>query len=141
MSLVIELVRPFPLQELLDRWQVSESRTPDGATIYSGDEPDGDAFFVDGGEAGKVAGDASVSRFAVGSVNRIREVAELNGAAIPLPQAMDKLWRTSSGRANVFALITPNFLLADGRSMIQATTPELAGPLRNFLIPMLPLPQ
>ena len=134
-SLVIELVRPLPLKELLERWQVSASRTPEGATVYSGDELEGDAFFVDGGEAGKVASEANVSRFAVGSVSRMREVAELNGAAIPLAQAMEKLWRTSSGRADVFALITPNFLLADARSMVQATMPQLIGPLKDFLIP------
>ncbi len=134
-SLAIELIEPVPLKTLTDRWQVSASRTPDGATVYAGDEPDGDVYFLGDSEQGAVASDASVKRFAVGPLEQIREVAANEGGQIPLPRLTAKVWGESSAESDLVALITPNFLFADGREMLLTTAPELVAPLRAVLIP------
>ena len=133
-SMVIELNEPRALKALADTWQASAARTPDGVTIYAGDEPDADAYFLGDSEKGALAPDASVQRFAVGSIKRIQTIAENEGGSIPLPRAMQKLWDGSSESAHVVALVTPNFLFADGRELIAATAPELTRPLKRLLI-------
>ena len=134
-SLAIELVEAMPLQTLADRWQATASRTPDGATLYSGDEADGDVFFLGDSQQGALAGDANVSRFALGPLEQMREVAANEGGAIPLPRLLDKVWSESSLESDLVALVTPNFLFADGRAMLQSAAPELAEPLKAVLIP------
>ena len=129
-SLAVELAEPQPLDELTRRWNVAEARTPSGATIYAGDEPAADAYFV----APSEDSDERVSRFSVGSVERISEVAELDGAAIPLPRPLERLWMGSSGRAHFVALVTPNFLFADARKLLDGAAPRLADPLRSTLV-------
>jgi serine/threonine protein kinase len=128
-SLAIELARPQPRSELLEKWQVAASRTPDGATIYAGDEVDSDAFYLPDSQA------ETVSRFAVGSVKRISEVAAAEGGAVVLPRALQRLWNGTSDQADLVILTSPNFLFADGRSLLQASAPELVGPLKQVLIP------
>jgi len=134
-SLAIELTQPVALESLLERWQVSASRTPEGTTVYASEEPDRDAFFWAGGQGGKPAPEAQVKRFAVASLERIRQVAQIDGGFIPLPRAMETLWRSSSTGADLFVLVTPNFLFADGRQMLERAAPELVDPLKRFLIP------
>ena len=109
-SLAIQLKDPQTLSELASFWKASPARTPDGATIYAGDAPDSDAYYIpDVGE--------TVRRFAVGSVPRVSEVAADEGAAILLPRSLQQLWNSSSTEADFALLITPNFLFADGREM------------------------
>jgi serine/threonine protein kinase len=130
-SLAIELKQPQPSSELIKRWQVAASRTPDGATIYAGDEVDSDAFYL----ADSGAENRMVSRFAVGSVERISEVAAAEGGAVVLPRSLQTLWNSSSDQADLVVLTTPNFLFADGRSLLQSSAPELVRPLKRVLIP------
>jgi hypothetical protein len=130
-SLAIELKQPQPSSELIKRWQVAASRTPDGATIYAGDEVDSDAFYL----ADSAADSTMVSRFAVGSVKRISEVAAAEGGAVVLPRSLQTLWNGSSDQADLVVLTTPNFLFADGRSLLQSSAPELVRPLKRVLIP------
>ncbi len=92
-SLVIELAEPLPLKTLTDRWQAAASRTPDGATLYAGDEPGGDVYFLGDSQKGALAGDATVKRFALGPLQQMREVAANEGGAIPLPRLLDKVWK------------------------------------------------
>ncbi len=151
-SLAVELEQPRPLDELLGRWKAAQARTPDGQTIYVGEEPDDDAFYVrlspsdpsgDGTGNGdtdeRVDKDAPngerVVAFAVGSTERIGEVAEFDGDPIPLPQNLDRLWRRASADADFVALCTPNFLFADARALLEQTAPELEEPLKRMLIP------
>ncbi len=130
-SLAIDLKEPLPSSELIEKWQVAASRTPEGATIYAGDAVDADAYYFPAPENG---GD-SISRFAVGSVQQISEVAAAEGGATLLPRTLQTLWDGSSDRADLVVLITPNFLFADGRSLLQSSVPELVRPLKSVLIP------
>jgi serine/threonine protein kinase len=133
-SMVIELSEAQALKALADTWQVSAARTPDGVTIYAGDEPDADAYFLGDSQKGALAPDATVRRFAVGSIKRIKTIAENEGGSIPLPRAMQKLWDGSSRSSHVVALVTPNFLFADGRELLATAAPELTRPLKRLLI-------
>ena len=134
-SLVVELTDTKTVKELTDTWQASMAKTPDGSTIYAGDERDSDAFYLGDSQKGAMAGDSQVKRFAVGSIENIKAVAENEGGGIPLPRSLQKLWDNSSSEADFVALVTPNFLFADGRAMVENATPELADPLKDVLIP------
>ncbi|QDT08641.1 protein kinase domain-containing protein [Planctomycetes bacterium K23_9] len=133
-SLAVELTESKPVKSLADLWQVSSARTTDGATIYAGDERDSDAFYLGDSQKGAMAPDSMVTRFAVGSMDQIKAVAENEGGDIPLARAMQRLWDSTSQESHVVALVTPNFLFADGRQMLATATPELVAPLKQMLI-------
>lgn len=134
-SLAVELKDPIALQTLSASWKASASRTPSGATIFAGEEPDSDAFFLGESEKGKLPPDAMVRSFAVGSIKRISEVGEEEGAPILLPRALQTLWDSTNDQSHLTVLITPNFLFADGRKMLQTLAPEFFDPLKRLLIP------
>ncbi|QEG01217.1 Serine/threonine-protein kinase PknK [Stieleria maiorica] len=134
-ALVVDLVTPVALDTLTEKWQAFESRTPDGVIIYAGEDLDGDAYYVGGGEKGKPPEGGNVGRFAIASLDRIREVAETEGASIPLVRSMQTLWNQTSAESDLVALVTPNFLFADGRQMLDASLPEFTRPLKRWLIP------
>ena len=127
-SLAVQLKDPQTRSELENFWKAAPARTSDGATIYASDIPDRDAYYIpDVGE--------TVTRFAVGSVPRVSEVAADEGAAILLPRSLQQLWNSSSTEADFALLITPNFLFADGREMLISAAPEMIAPLKSVLIP------
>jgi serine/threonine protein kinase len=128
-SLAIELVEPVALNILTDQWQVEAGRTPEGVTIYSSDAADADAYFIPSSEVD------NVRRFAVGSPQRISEVAADNGAAVLLPSMLQALWEGTSEQADFVVLVTPNFLFADGRELLKSAAPELIAPLKSLLVP------
>lgn len=128
-SLAVQLKEPEAVSTLTEKWKVSASRTREGFTIYAGDEPDTDAYFFM-----KTDADA-ISRFAVGSIARISEVAADEGAAILLPRVMQTLWDETSEEADLSVLVTPNFLFADGRELLKSTVPDLVAPLKVMLVP------
>ncbi|KAA5539328.1 hypothetical protein FYK55_24800 [Roseiconus nitratireducens] len=134
-ALAVELETPTSIDSLTQRWGALKSQTPDGVTLYAGEDLDGDAYFVAGGERGKLAPGADVERFAVASLDRIREVAELDGGPIPLVRSLQTLWDRTSRESDLVAVITPNFLFADGRELIASTVPEFQDPLKRWLIP------
>ena len=127
--LVVELKEARPLSELTELWKVQASRTKDGKTIYAGDSADSDAYFVVDNEA------ATVDRFAVGSINRISEVAAEDGAPVLLPRREQDLWNNLSAEADLAVLAAPNFLFAGGREMLRGLAPEVIDPLKRLLIP------
>ncbi len=131
-SLAIELVSPKPLKQLTEDWDAFESKTRTGATIYAGDEEGTDAYYIapdDKDDAGNVA------RFAVGSIPRVSEVAENEGGAIPLPRSLQNLWKATSIESDLAVLLTPNFLVADGRELLATSAPQLVAPMKSLLIP------
>ena len=130
-SLAVRLTKPLPLDDLLTRWDVAESRTPEGAVIYAGDGIGSDAFFVATAEGAE----DMVAGFAVGSVDRIRDVAEIRGGPIPLPNSLKRLWNAASEKADLVVLATPNFLFADARQLLSVSIPEAVDSLKRFLIP------
>lgn len=134
-TLAIELKQPVSIKTLTDRWEAFESRTPEGFTVFAGEEMDSDAYFLADGEKGKVESDAEVERFAVGPLNRIREVAENEGGSIPLTRSLQTLWDQSSSESDLVLLMTPNFLFADGRELLRSAAPEFQEPAKRWLIP------
>ncbi|MEO1614231.1 MAG: protein kinase [Planctomycetota bacterium] len=134
-ALAVSLRKPVTLREMTKRWDAGASPLPDGAYIYVGDEADADAYFIAGGERGKLKAEDEFTQFAVGSVDRIREVAELDGGAIPLARSLQGLWSEASEESDLAILITPNFLFADAREVLAGSLPELTTPLKQWLIP------
>lgn len=128
-SLMVELEETITEDELIARFDVEPARTPDGATVYAGDDQDSDAIYW------KATEDKKISQFAIGSVPQISEVAAVEGSSIPLPRASQALWNAASGQSDLVILITPNFLFADGRQLLAAAAPELSNPLRRFMQP------
>jgi len=131
-SIAVWLSQPTDLKTLRQKWGVSASKTQTGETIFAGDEPDSDAYFVPG-EA--VTDATTVSSFAIGSLDTIRLVAEVGGGAIPLPRALQTAWDQTSDTADIVAMVVPNFLFADGRKMLQRFAPRSIEPLKSLLIP------
>ena len=134
-SLAIELLEPRTVKELTDKWEASKGKTKDGATVYAGDDLDSDAFYLGDSQKGAMAGDSKVKRFAIGSLDMIKRVAEVEGSAVALSPALGKLWNQSSVESDFVALVTPNFLFADGRAMLESVAPQLIEPLKSVMIP------
>lgn len=130
-ALSFELSQPQPLDAWLDRLSISAAQTRDGDTIFAGDTADADAAYVMPDDVDS----KSVARFAIGSLDRISEVASNQGGAIPLPRSLQQLWNASSDDADLVALTTPNFLFADGRGVLEQTLPELMPAIKSVLIP------
>lgn len=131
-SIAVWLAQPTELKTLRQKWGVSASKTQTGETIFAGDEPDSDAYFI----AGDAITDATtVSSFAVGSLDTIRLIAEGGGGAIPLSRPLQTAWDQTSDSADVVALVVPNFLFADGRKVLQRFAPRSIDPLKSLLIP------
>lgn len=134
-ALAIELIEPADITSLSEKWNAVESRINADVIVYAGEELDDDAYFIGGGEKGKPPEDGKVQRFSIGSLERVREVAENDGGAIPLVRSMQTLWNQTSAESDFVALVTPNFLFADGREMLAVSAPELRSPLKQWLIP------
>ncbi len=129
-SLAIQLTTAVPAKDLIEKWGVAASRTADGVTIYAGDALESDAFYFEG------KGEEPVSRFAIGSVTKISEVAEVEGGGILLPRNSQSLWDATSGEADIVVLFaSPNFLFADGREVLSKSLPGFVDPLKSALQP------
>lgn len=128
-ALAVQLKAPTSIATLTKKWQADAAQTPSGATIYVSSEPAGDAYYF-----GSETNDNAQS-YAIGDVDSIKRVAELEGAPIPLPPNLTDLWKTVGGDPDMAILATTNFLFADGRSMLENYGSRLSDPLRNFLIP------
>jgi len=129
-SLAIQLKDPVPAKDLIEKWDVAAARTADGVTIYAGDSPESDAYYFEG------KGGDPVSRFAIGSVARISEVAELEGSSILLPRNSQTLWNATSDESDIVLLFaSPNFLFADGRELLTNSLPAFVSPLKSALQP------
>jgi serine/threonine protein kinase len=109
-------------------WDASASRTRDGKTIYSGDDPAADTYYLEQNEVG-------ARTFVFGPVELISLVAENDGASIPLARSLQQLWDMSSADADVVAMVIPNFIFADGREILRQYAPNAVDPLRQLLIP------
>jgi len=128
----VSMREPIPLNALTKAWGVSPSRTKDGNTIYSGDEPSSVAYFV---KESTAADSAGIQSFAFGPVQLVSLIADNDGEAIPLPRALQQLWDTTSEEADFIAMTVPNFLFADGREILNRFAPKAIDPLRALLIP------
>ncbi|TVQ01531.1 MAG: hypothetical protein EA381_05140 [Planctomycetaceae bacterium] len=128
----VQLATPIRLQELKDRWGASASQTADGEVIWATESATADVFFIPGEN---LVDETEVTAFATGGLEAIRWVAEGGGGPIPLPRALQTAWDSTSQTAEIVALISPNFLFADGREILKRYAPRAIEPLRNALIP------
>jgi hypothetical protein len=128
-SLAVDLGEPILADMLIEKLGVDAARTRDNDTIYVGDEEDSDAYYWPDPEG------ESISRYAVGSIDRISEVASLGGSSIPLPRSSQSLWDGASAESELVVLFNPNFLFADGRALLNSAAPEFIAPLKRLLQP------
>ncbi|MGV3484282.1 MAG: hypothetical protein ACO1RT_07680 [Planctomycetaceae bacterium] len=128
MSFTITADQPLDVDAMTKLWKVTPARTAAGKTIYSGDSPQGNVYYVSENPARN-------RTFAFGPVDLISLVAENDGDAIPLARSLQQLWDTSSVDADLVALTIPNFLFADGRELLRRYAPRAVEPLRSVLIP------
>ncbi len=126
----VTLEQPQPMQSLLKVWDVSAARTREGQTIYVGDEPNSDAYYLPLDQAKEKL----IDRFAVGSIDSISELASIDGEPIPLPRSLKSLWDATDQDTDVCVLVSSNFLFADGRSLLQQSMPQAIDPLRRLLV-------
>lgn len=128
-ALAVRLAEPMAIDTLREAWEAEEAQTPGGQTVYVGEEAEGDVFYIPPSEQ------SQVRRFAVGSTDQMERVAEVEGGPIPLPRSHEQLWRGIGADPDLAVLVSPNFLFADGRQMLEQYAPALPRPLRRLLIP------
>ena len=131
-ALAVKLAEPQPLGTLRQQWGAEAARTPEGATLFLGPDERSDAYYL---AQASPTDQLTVDAFAVGSVDQMQAVAEIEGSAIPLPRQLQQLWQSAPGDADVTVLAVPNFLFADGRQMLGQYAPRLVDPLRQLLLP------
>ncbi|MEP1645686.1 serine/threonine protein kinase, partial [Rhodopirellula bahusiensis] len=130
----IRLSEPKSLETLLDAWDASAARGPGGETIYAGDTRDALAYYpMSKGRPAEAAEDL-VDAFAVGSIARIGEVAEMGGAPVVLPRLLEELWQSARPDDAIAFLTQPNFLVSDARRWMDATSPALIPWIRQNLL-------
>lgn len=138
-ALAVYLKAPASITLLTEKWQADAAQTPDGATIYLGSESTSDAYYfgpvTEDSQTGNPQAGKTASRYAIGDIDAIKEVAEFQGASIPLPPNLTDLWKGVGGNPEFALLTTTNFLFADGRSMLETYASQLSDPLRDRLIP------
>ncbi len=76
-----------------------------------------------------------VDAFAIGSIARMTQVAEVEGAAVLLPRQLEEIWQSSRPTDAIAMLSVPNFLIADSRAWIQQAAPPLLDWIRATLTP------
>jgi hypothetical protein len=133
-ALAVHLKSPRPLDELTEAWNVAEAQVPGGVTVYAGDEVDADAYYPHFASDDS-ATEKQVDAFAVGSIARITQVAEVEGAAVLLPRQLEELWESAQSTDAVAMLAVPNFLIADARTWVDKTAPTLLDWIRSTLTP------
>ena len=134
-ALSVQLQDPVDFDRLVKNLKVSKARTKDGATLFSSDEVDADAYYFLESDNETETGRKQITAFAQGSVQRISDLAAIDGETIPLPRTMETLWKATDVDADICIMTTPNFLFADGRILLEELTPRLIDPLRQYLIP------
>ncbi|MCC9641365.1 serine/threonine protein kinase [Rhodopirellula sp. JC740] len=130
----IRLKDPKSLEELLETWEASAARSKEGHTIYAGDDLDALAYFAMTQGRVATAADDMVDAFAVGSIERIGEVAELEGSPVVLPRLLEELWQSARPNDAIAFLTQPNFLVSDARKWMEATSPTLIPWIRQNLL-------
>jgi serine/threonine protein kinase len=133
-SAAIRLNSPETLETLLDVWDVSAARASSGETIYAGDTRDALAYFPMSKGRPAEAADDLVDAFAVGSIARVGEVAEMGGAPVVLPRLLEELWQSARPDDGIAFLTQPNFLVSDARQWMEATSPVLIPWIRQNLL-------
>ncbi|MEZ6089777.1 MAG: hypothetical protein R3C05_17465 [Pirellulaceae bacterium] len=132
-AMSVQLKNPRSLGELRKTWgDPGDSIVGENQTIFAGEAMNADAYYV---KQQPPNDSMSVQQFAVGSIPQIQTVAETQGADILLPRQMESTWRHVRADAHVSVVVLPNFLFADGKSMLADYAPSAVQPLKTLLIP------
>ncbi|TWT94893.1 serine/threonine-protein kinase [Neorhodopirellula pilleata] len=133
-ALAVHLKEPRPLEELTEAWKVSQARGKDGVTLFASEEPDGFAYYPNAVDE-EAGGERQVTAFAVGTIDQITEVAEVEGSRVLLPRQLEELWNHAEPSDAIALMTQPNFLVADARGWVSGLAPPLLDWIRGALIP------
>lgn len=146
-AVAVHLKTPKPVSDLEKLWEASEAMGKGGVKLFAGDDPDGFAYYpsslstnpiFDSSETdagGESDGKTLVTAFAVGTIDQITDVAEVEGAAVLLPRQLEELWKHAEPTDAIALLTQPNFLVADARGWVNGLAPPLMDWIRSTLIP------
>ncbi|TWT66079.1 serine/threonine-protein kinase [Allorhodopirellula solitaria] len=115
----------------------SEDAGPDASDVsQTGGAADAEAAGNPTAASGATGSETQrVDAFAVGSIARVTQVAEVEGAPVLLPRQLEELWRSARPTDAVSTLSTPYFLIADSRAWVKRTAPPLLDWIRSTLTP------
>ncbi|CAN0479290.1 unnamed protein product [Hapterophycus canaliculatus] len=112
-----------------------------GVKLFASDDPDGFAYYPSTLSSNPIfesdaeGADSLVTAFAVGTIDQITDVAEVEGAPVLLPRLLEQLWDHSDPTDAIALLTQPNFLVADARGWVDGLAPPLLDWIRKTLIP------
>ncbi|TWU60974.1 hypothetical protein V7x_52850 [Crateriforma conspicua] len=130
MTWAVDLATPVNRQTWIEQLGLSLSMTATGKKIYSGDDPDSDAYYIP--EHDDVS---MLSQFTVGSVPMVSEVAEIDGLAISLPRNLQSVWQHCDQTQSLSVVLTPNFLFTDARQWVRRVAPSGLTELARWMVP------
>ncbi|MEM9645907.1 MAG: hypothetical protein AAF989_13030, partial [Planctomycetota bacterium] len=116
----------------------SKSRVPVDPDATTPQYPNGSIYSNDGADVYFVvasADDDHLETLVVGGIDRIKDIAELQGSTISLPRSLEQIWKFTHEDASATILITPNFLMTDARAATERWIPAADTVLRNWLVP------
>ena len=116
---VVRLVAALPLETLLAAWGNPQSTTHKTHTIYQRQDR---AYYLPPDESGRVA--------LVGPTPLIKELLEHGGDPL-LRRGIRQLLRTSDAARHVNLVLTPSYLLTDGKSLLAGDLARLHEPLEH----------
>lgn len=146
-AVAVHLNEPKPASELAKIWEASEAMGKGGVKLFASDDPDGFAYYPSTLSSNPIfssnetdsnndsGGKKLVTAFAVGTIDQITDVAEVEGAPVLLPRQLEELWKHAEPTDAIALLTQPNFLVADARGWVDGLAPPLLDWIRWTLIP------
>ena len=137
-AVAVHLTEPKPASELSKLWGASEAMGKGGVKLFASDDPDGFAYYPSTLSTNPLFESSEkdlVSAFAVGTIDQITDVAEVEGAPVLLPRQLEELWTHAEPTDAIAFLTQPNFLVADARGWVEGLAPPLLDWVRTALIP------
>jgi hypothetical protein len=129
-SAVVTLKEPLEVAAFISQNKIELAKTDDGKSIYVGESEEQAAYYFPQGST-----TTQISKYAVGYLDAIRDIASNDGAPIVLPRNLAALWQGIGDRPSFALLAAPNFFFADGRSMLEQFAPQWREPFKRLLVP------
>lgn len=123
-----QLRNAIDVERLQSQWNNATPQPVEGDKLGSWSRDDGWQYL-----AVREDESSKVSSFSLGPSELMRDAVELSGRAGPLVPPVERLWSVSSRDADVSLLVSPAFLFADGRRLIEVAPPRLRELLRENL--------
>lgn len=129
-SAAVTMKTTAELAAFITRNKIELAKTDDGKSIYVGESEDQPAFYFP-----PSSNATQISKYAVGSLDAIRDIASNDGAPIVLPRNLAALWEGIGEQPSFALLAAPNFFFADGRSILEQFAIQWREPLKQLLVP------